>query len=476
MAEMRNFDVIFREYDLRGTEKEGLDESFARRLGWAFASYLKKRLNQSELKVSVGQDVRLNSPSLTENLIQGLIESGINAVDIGVCPTPLLYFSLFTLSVNGGIMVTGSHNPPEYNGFKVCVGKETISGKEIQDLKDIFYQVCPEENQKNKPLAKVEKVDIISQYLSFVEKKFNHLDNFPTLKVAIDSGNGTAGLIAPEILRKVGCQIVELFSEPDGNFPNHHPDPTVLENLKKLQEAVVREKCDFGLAFDGDADRLGVVDEKGEVVFGDKLLAIFARKVLKESPQSKIISEVKCSELVYQEIEKLGGKPIMWKTGHSLLKKKMKEEKALLAGEMSGHFFFADRYFGYDDAIYAALRLVEILKERKKEQPEIKFSHFYAHFPPTFSTPEIRIDCPEEKKNKIVEAIKEKLIKHQQANLSPIIKDLSFVDGVRVSFENGWGLIRASNTQAALVLRFEASTQSNLNEYQNLIGNYLEEC
>lgn len=475
MVVTKNFEVIFRQYDLRGTEKEGLDEGFAHRLGLAFAKFLKKQVKKEKLKVSVGRDVRLNSPYLAKSLIQGLRENGIEVLELEVCPTPLLYFSLFTLPVNGGIMITGSHNPPEYNGFKVCVGKETISGEEIQKLKELFYQINPKENLKVKSLANAEKIDIVQQYLSYMEKEFTFLKELPELKVAVDCGNGTGGLVAPEILRKVGCEVIELFTKPDGNFPNHHPDPTVIENLKDLQETVIKEKCDFGLAFDGDADRLGVVNEEGKIIFGDKLLAIFAESVLKEKPNAKVISEVKCSQLVYQEIERLGGKPIMWKTGHSLIKKKMKEENAPLAGEMSGHFFFSDRYFGYDDAIYAALRLVEVLKEKKLKRPESKLSYLLAHFPSTFATPEIRIDCPEEKKNKSVEEIKEKLLKHQHAKLMPIIKDLNFVDGVRVTFENGWGLIRASNTQAALVMRFEANSERFLKEYQSFIEKRLKE-
>ncbi len=476
MAAPKKFDVIFRQYDLRGTENEGLDGAFARRLGWAYAEFLKNQKIKEKLKVSVGLDARLSSPSLAKSLIKGLTENNVEVFELGVCPTPLLYFSLFTLPVDGGIMITGSHNPPEYNGFKLCIGRETISGKEIQKLKEFFYQTNPKESLKVSPLAKARKIDIVRPYLSHMENEFAYLKDLPELKIAVDCGNGTAGLVAPEILRKVGCEVIELFTKPNGSFPNHHPDPTVIENLKDLQEAVIKEKCEFGIAFDGDADRLGVVNESGDVVFGDKLLAIFAGSILKEKPQAKVISEVKCSQLVYQEIERLGGKPIMWKTGHSLIKKKMKEEKALLAGEMSGHFFFADRYFGYDDAIYAALRLVEILKERKSHQSRVKLSHLYAHFPLTFSTPEIRLECQEDEKKRLVENIKKKLLDHQQAKLQPLIRDLNFIDGIRITFEYGWGLIRASNTQAALVMRVEAKSEAILKEYQSFIEKNLKEC
>lgn len=473
---MKNFDLIFREYDLRGTEKEGLNADFARRLGWAFAAYLRNKLKKESLKVSVGWDARLTSPLLAQNLIGGLLEKGISTLKLEVCPTPLLYFSLFNLEVDGGIMITGSHNPPEYNGFKICLGKETISGREIQSLKRLFYKASQKESPNNDTLATAEKVDIFEKYLSFMKKEFAHLNDYPELKIAVDSGNGTAGLIAPAILKQVGCEVVELFSEPDGNFPNHHPDPTVLTNLKSLQKTVRQKKCDFGVAFDGDADRLGVVDEKGEVVYGDKLITIFARNILEQNPGAKIIGEVKCSQLMYREIERLGGRPIMWKTGHSLIKKKMLKEKALLAGEMSGHFFFADRYFGFDDGIYSALRLTEIFKKERKEKPQTRFSELYANLPPVFSTPEIRIHCPERTKKQLVEVIKEKILNHKQKRLSPLIKDLSLIDGVRIIFEKGWGLLRPSNTQAVLVLRFEGESKEKLKQYQELIKNYFEEA
>lgn len=471
---MKKFEIIFREYDLRGTEKEGLNEDFARHLGWAFAVYLKEKLKKENSKVSIGWDTRLSSPSLAQKLIAGLQEKGVSTFELGICPTPLLYFSLFTLGVDGGIMITGSHNPPEYNGFKICLGKETISGKEIQSLKEIFEKVRKENSSGKKTPVSRKKINIIQKYLRFLEKEFAYLKNYPGLRVAVDSGNGTAGLVAPAILKKIGCEVIELYSEPDGNFPNHHPDPTVLSNLKDLQKTVKQKRCDLGIAFDGDADRLGVVDEKGEVIYGDKLIAVFARNILQQHPGAKIIGEVKCSGLMYQEIERLGGKPIMWKTGHSLIKKKMIEEKALLAGEMSGHFFFADRYFGFDDGIYSALRLIEVLKEEKRRNPRARISQLYPIFTSARSTPEIRVFCPEERKKALVEAIKTKLLEHKEKNLLPKIKELNFIDGVRIEFDRGWGLLRPSNTQAVLVLRFEGKTEKNLKDYQKLVESYLE--
>jgi phosphomannomutase/phosphoglucomutase len=468
---MKSFDVIFREYDLRGTEEEGLNDEFARRLGWAFAEYLRERLKRNNLTVSVGRDVRLNSSSLAQSVSLGLREFGVDVLELGICPTPLLYFSLFTFSPNGGLMITGSHNPPEYNGFKVCVEKETISGKEIEGLKEIFLSVKKPDKIN---LGKIRKVNIIEKYLNYLKEEFAYLENKPKLKVAIDAGNGTAGIVVSQLFKKFGCEVIELFCEPDGNFPNHHPDPTVLSNLKTLRQVVVDECCDLGLAYDGDGDRLGVVDEEGKVIYGDKLMIVFSKKVVSQNPRAKILGEVKCSQVMYDEIEKMGGNPIMWKTGHSLIKKKMKGENALLAGEMSGHFFFADRYFGYDDAIYASCRLIEILKE-EKEKGLKKFSQFFESLPSLFSTPEIRVKCPEEIKRKVVEDIKEKLMQHKKKSLEPHIKKLIFIDGVRILFENGWGLVRASNTQPVLVLRFEAESRDKMETYKNFIESLIRE-
>lgn len=471
MAEADKLEVIFREYDLRGTAKEGLDERFARRLGWAFAEYLRERFGHQGFRVSVGWDVRSNSPALAEHLSQGLTESGVDVLSLGTCPTPLLYFSLFVHPLAGGIMVTGSHNPPEYNGFKICAGKETISGDEIERLKQTFLS-CekPVENIS----GKIDRVDIIEKYLDRLSQEFAYLLEGSRLKVAVDGGNGTAGLVVPRLLERLGCEVIQLFCEPDGAFPNHHPDPTVLSNLTALQEVVLKEGCELGLAFDGDADRLGVVDEQGEVVYGDKLMILFSKQVLSKNPKAKIIGEVKCSRVMYEAIEKMGGDPIMWKTGHSLIKKKMKEEKAHLAGEMSGHFFFADRYFGFDDAVYASCRLIEILKEEKRRGRQ-RFSRLLEGLPALFSTPEIRVECSEIAKRPIVEKIKEKLINHEKNKALPSIREMSLIDGVRIEFDDGWGLIRASNTQAVLVLRFEASSKEYIESYQGFIEDLIEE-
>jgi len=369
-------------------------------------------------------------------------------------PTPLLYFSLHHLAVDGGIQITGSHNPPEYNGFKICLGKTTIYGEEIQKLRRIS-----ESGSFPKGKGSVETREVIHPYREEVLKRIRCGQK--ERKVVLDAGNGVAGLVAPELYARMGVEVEKLFCEPDGLFPNHHPDPTLPENLKHLVQRVSDTSADLGIAFDGDADRIGVVDRKGKTLWGDQLMIIFSRDLLKRHPGAKIIGEVKCSQVLYDDIRKNGGVPIMWKAGHSLIKAKMKEEGALLAGEMSGHLFFAERYFGYDDAIYAGARLLEILTNENKELDEL-----LAGVPSLVSTPEIRLDCPDDQKFQIVADLASEFKKQYQ---------VIDVDGARVVFEGGWGLIRASNTQPVLVLRFEAEDQKTLQEIQKIFMNKLAE-
>lgn len=445
---------IFREYDIRGIAGVDLTKEAIHKIGQSFASIAQ---DKEITKVAIAQDVRLSSPYLTESLIKGITSTGLDVLDLGICPTPLLYFALYQLKVGGGIMVTGSHNPPEYNGLKLCLGKETIYGKEIQNIRKTI-----EEGRFRQGSGKVDKFDIITKYISYLIHNFQNLkDGNRKIKVVIDCGNGTGGLVVPEILKNLNCEVVELYSKPDGNFPHHHPDPTIPEYLQDLIKTTIKEKADVGIAYDGDADRIGVIDEIGNIIWGDKLMIIFSREILKDNPKAKFISEVKCSDLMYQDIQDHGGVPIMWKTGHSLIKAKMKEEGAVLAGEMSGHMFFADRYFGFDDAIYTSCRLIEVLKHNKK-----RLSELLADLPPAFNTPEIRVDCPDQLKFSIVEEIKKKF-----KDKYKIID----IDGVRIKFSDGWGLIRASNTQSILVLRFEATSQNRLNEIRNLIESSLSE-
>ena len=444
--------TIFREYDIRGLAEKDFDKEFALLLGKVHGTIIRDKGGK---RVTVGRDCRATSDPYAEAVIAGLAAVGLHVYDIGVCPTPLLYFSLFHLDVDGGVQVTASHNPSEYNGFKLCVGKDTLYGEQIQNVRSKM-----ERNEfQEKTGGKVERYEIVSPYHQHLLRDVPKLA-WP-LKVVVDAGSGVGGPVSPPIFRELGCTVWEIACTPDGRFPIHHPDPTVPENLEMLIDKVRLEKADLGIAYDGDADRIGAVDEKGNILWGDELLVLFSRDVLKRNPNAAIISEVKCSQRLYDDIAKNGGQAIMWKAGHSLLKAKMKETHALLAGEMSGHMFFKERYFGYDDAIYASLRLLEILA--KSGQP---LSSLLADLPKSVSTPEIRVDCPDDRKFIIAEKATEYFRKHY---------DVIDVDGVRVQFPAGWGLIRASNTQPALVLRFEAQSADKLKEYRAIVEDKLKE-
>jgi phosphomannomutase / phosphoglucomutase len=456
---------IFREYDIRGIAEHDLTSPVVEMLGRAFAAYVRPKGVRS---ATVGYDARLSSPRLCDAIVRGLSSAGIDVTIIGLCPTPVLYFSLFHLKPGAGVMITGSHNPAEFNGFKLCVGKDTIYGEEIQKLKDSMLAApdSGEESPGNR-LGAVTRQAILPAYTACLKDQFTSLRSVP-LKVVLDSGNGTAGLAAPEIIGAMGCEIIELFSEPDGRFPNHHPDPTVPKNLSVLIETVRSTKADLGIAFDGDSDRIGIVDEQGNILWGDQLMVIFSRDILQNMPGATFVSEVKCSQAMYDDIRSRGGTAIMWKTGHSLIKARMKEVHAAMAGEMSGHLFFADRYFGYDDAIYAACRIVEILKKLKNTQGNAgALSSLLDDLPKTFNTPEIRFDCPDDIKFKVVEKVKTLFDRPTGLPLQP--REVITVDGVRAVFNHGWGLIRASNTQPVLVMRFEADSASSLNGIQTMM-------
>jgi len=464
-------DHIFREYDIRGKFGTDITQDTAELLAKAFCYYLGQKTGKTNFKVSIGMDARLSSETLRNGLALGLMSGGASVVDIGLCPTPLQYFSLFADELDGGIMITGSHNPSEYNGFKISVCQETIYGDEIQEIKKIMKAFS---DRGSTIVARIrgnlQNVDLIPHYTDTILKNFEGTlpasDLKKPIKVVIDAGNGTGGLVAPELLRQLGCEVVELFCKPDGKFPNHHPDPTVEANLTALKAEVAEQGADFGVGYDGDSDRIGVIDEKGSVVWGDQLMVIFARAILAKSPGETIVGEVKCSQTMYDEIKKSGGKAVMWKTGHSLIKSRMKELNAAMAGEMSGHIFFADRYFGFDDAIYATCRLVEILAAKRAENPDYAFSSLLDGLAKTITTPEIRVECPEQEKFEIIESLK-KVIK--EGVPGPQIKELIDIDGVRVVFEDGWGLVRASNTQPVLVMRFEATSETLLEDYKGFM-------
>ena len=441
---------LFREYDIRGIVDRDLTEDAVTLIGRAFGTIVRRGGGSF---ITCGRDGRLHSERLENALVRGLNMAGVDVVDIGQCPTPVLYFSIFHLKGSGGIQITGSHNPPEYNGLKMCIGTETIYGRRILQLYEII-----EKGDFEKGDGSVKTHDILPDYLSYLKENINIRR---PVNIVLDCGNGVAALTAPQAFSQQGCRAACLFCEVDGRFPNHHPDPTVLENLDDLKKAVLNENAELGIAFDGDGDRIGVVDENGNVIYGDKILMILARSLLSEHPGAAVIGEVKCSHLLYNDIEAHGGRPVMWKTGHSLIKQKMKETGALLAGEMSGHIFFADRYYGFDDATYAALRLAEIIAAADRP-----LSRFLQDVPETVSTPEIRVECPEKIKFEIVDQARKWFDEHY---------DTIDVDGVRIVFPDGWGLIRASNTQPVLVLRFEAETPERLDEIRRLVEGKLSE-
>ncbi len=442
---------IFREYDIRGIADEELLDAGVELLGRALGTYL---IRHSGSSICLGRDCRLSGSRIHDALLKGLLTSGAHVLDIGVVPTPLLYYSVVHFKAGGGIMITGSHNPPEYNGIKTVCGPGTLHGEEIQQVLKLIQG-----NDFENGAGTVKEIDAVSPYVDEVAAQFQ----FPRrVRVVFDAGNGTAGPVVHRLIEKLNVEAVELFFEMDGRFPNHHPDPTVPANLRDLAKAVRKEKAELGIAFDGDADRIGALDENGEAIYGDMLLLIFGREILSRKPGATFIGEVKCSQAMYDKLSELGGNPIMYKTGHSLIKAKMKQAKAELAGEMSGHMFFADRYYGFDDALYAACRLIEIVARSGKP-----LSAQLEGVPKTISTPELRIDCPDDKKFQVVAKVADIVRRRHQ------VVD---VDGVRVPFAQGWGLVRASNTQPVLVMRFEAASNKLLKEYQTEIEEIVEQA
>jgi phosphomannomutase/phosphoglucomutase len=437
---------IFREYDIRGVAGSDLNRETARRIGGAVGTY---EIDHGKRRITLARDCRISSPELREGFLEGALATGLDVLDVGACPTPLLYFSIRHHRAEGGVMITGSHNPGTENGFKICVGPDTIHGQEIQKLREIA-----ESEAFRKGNGKLSEGSVIPAYQDFVAQNVT-MDR--SLRVIVDGGNGMGGEVAVPLFERLGMEVTPLYCEPDGRFPNHHPDPTVEANIADLKRTVLEKKAHVGIAYDGDADRIGVVDDRGNTIWGDTLLILLAREVLSRKPGACIISEVKASQNLYDDIAARGGRPIMWKTGHSLIKQKMKEEGAVLAGEMSGHIFFADRYFGFDDAIYASCRLLEILAREKRS-----LSDLLADVPPTHVTPEIRVACPDEEKFEVVRRLRDRL-----PAIAPEASVID-VDGVRAVFPDGWALLRASNTGPVLVLRFEARTPERLQQIRDL--------
>ncbi|MCK4680300.1 phosphomannomutase/phosphoglucomutase [bacterium] len=441
---------IFREYDIRGVVDKDLTDDVVRDIGRGFGTYV---LRHGGTSISLGGDVRLSTERFRALVTEGALSVGLDVVDIGTVPTPVLYYSLYVLPVDGSIMITGSHNPPDMNGFKLNLGRDSVYGEEIQKIRKIIESGDFETGE-----GTCSSADIIEQYKDAVRERIK-LDR--PLKVVADCGNGCGSLVAVDILSSLGCEVIPLFCDPDGTFPNHHPDPTVLEYITDLIAAVKEHGADIGIGYDGDADRVGVVDENGDVVFADKMLALLAREVLAEGP-AEIVFDVKCSQALVEDIEAHGGTPVMWRTGHSHLKKKMSDSGAPLGGEMSGHMVLASGYYNIDDAVYASCGILQMLSRSDKS-----LSEMVATLPKYYSTPEIRGEISDDAtKFKMVE----QAVEYFKANY-----DVIDVDGVRILFGDGWGLVRASNTQAVIVMRFEARTEERLAEIQETVTSKLRE-
>ena len=446
---------IFREYDIRGIADRDLTDEVARAVGRAFADWMRER---GKSRIAVGRDVRLSSPRIRAALVEGLRDQGASVIDVGEVPTPALYFAVLRLKADGGVMVTGSHNPIEYNGLKVSDGVSSLHGPEIKDLERRARALGTGPKR-----GTVETASIDEDYLNDL---VGRLTLKRRLKVVVDPGNGAASILGPELIRRLGCDVDAIFAEPDGRFPNHLPDPTVPDLMRSLMVRVRETGADLGIGFDGDADRVGAVDETGGLLYGDQLLALYAGDVLSRRPGEPIVFEVKCSQGLVEYVRERGGKPVMWKAGHSLIKAKMRETKAPLGGEMSGHMFFADEFPGYDDALYGAGRLLRILAAGTTPLSAMVAALPQAKY---VSTPELRLDCPDDRKFAIVAAV----LEHFRAT-----HEVLDVDGVRVQFGDGWGLIRASNTQPVLVARFEARSQERLStiarEVYDVLSRYPE--
>ena len=433
---------ILRAYDIRGILDKTLFLSDAFAIGLSFGTIVSKNGGDS---VCVGYDGRKSSPLMQDSLVKGLVAAGINVFLIGCVPTPMLYFSVYFLKANAGVMITGSHNPPEYNGFKFMLGHKSFYGEDIQALGKISQDAAYKFGQGN-----ICNYNIQSDYIDRLVDEIN-LPN--KIKVAWDPGNGSGSEIVTKLIKKISGNHIVINGAVDGTFPNHHPDPTIEKNLVQLREVVLKENCDLGIAFDGDADRIGVLDSSGRVVWGDQIIAILAKTVLKKNQGAIVIGDVKCSKVLFDEIRRLGGVPLMWAAGHSLVKDKMQETGALLGGEMSGHIFFADNYYGFDDAIYAGLRLLETIKLEN-----LSVDVMFDSLPKMFNTPEIRFECSEERKFLVVQEVKEKM-KNSDAKITDI-------DGIRVDTNEGWWLLRASNTQSALTARCESNSEKGLRKIQ----------
>ena len=467
---MKELEHAFGKNDIRGIYGKDITEELFYNTALGYTKWLAKQTGKAirDLRISVCMDARLHSPSLKDALINGLMDSKVGHIeDLGLAPTPIGYYSEFAHNLDGAMIITASHNPSEYNGMKMTYNKQSLNESQIKEVKEMTF-----ENWKNLP-TELEtynfSTEIIPEYTAEMKEKFGKIGE--GIKVVVDSANATGGIVAPKLYRAIGCDVVELFSEPDGRFPNHHPNPSVLSTLETLSKTVVETGADIGIAFDGDSDRVGIVDSKGKPLTGDKLLLVYAMDIIDEHPT--VVSEVKCSQVLYDTINEAGGNAVMCKTGHGYIKEKMKETHAVLGGEMSGHTFFKDRYYGFDDAIYAGCRMIEIVAKHKKSNPNFKLEELLAPFNKVFTSDEVRFPCPNELKKEVLESMKNQVKNHPDMFGSEI-KDIVTLDGMRIVFKGGFALIRQSNTEPVFTLRFEANNEAECNRFKEAMTSYLD--
>lgn len=484
---MKKYEHAFGKNDIRGIYGEDITEELFYNTGRGFVEWLKVQSGKKEtdMWVTITRDARLHSPVLEKALSDGITSTGANVINLGLAPTPIGYYSEVVgvegYNVIAAAIITASHNPKEYNGLKMTYNKRTLTESQIREVRDITFKNWlnnPETSTENtlKMTGKVEEKNIIPNYIKDMEERFGKIGE--EVKVVVDSANATGGVVGPELYKKLGCEVVELFSEPDGNFPNHHPNPSVEKTLDTLKEVVTKEHADIGIAYDGDSDRIGIVDAEGRFLTGDKLLLIYAQDLIEKCKAKNIVptvvSEVKCSQVLFDTIDKLGGHAVMCKTGHGYIKDKMKETNALLAGEMSGHTFFKDRYYGFDDAVYAGCRIIEIIAKHKKLNPEFKISDMLKAFDEVYSSPEVRYPCPNELKKSTLEKVQTMVESDKNIFGSPI-KDIITLDGMRIVFDGGFALIRQSNTEPVFTLRFEAKTKEECDKLKTVMLGMLDQ-
>ena len=469
---MQRYDHAFGKNDIRGIYGGDITEELFFNIGIGYIKWLTNQNNKQakDLRISVCMDARLHSPSLKSALINGLKEIGVEYIeDLGLAPTPIGYYSEVAHNLDGAMIITASHNPSEYNGMKMTYNRQTLNEKQIKEVKELTYS-----NWKPLPANIIEynfAKEILPEYIAEMKEKFGEIGK--GIKVVVDSANATGGIVGPQLYKELGCEVVELFSEPDGRFPNHHPNPSVLSTLETLSKTVLETGADFGIAFDGDSDRIGVVDSQGKPLTGDKLLLIYAMDMIDSKPI--VVSEVKCSQVLYDTINEAGGTAIMCKTGHGYIKEKMKETNAILGGEMSGHTFFKDRYYGFDDAVYAGCRMIEIVAKNKQNNTEFKLEELLAPFNKVFTSDEVRFPCPNELKKVVLETMKTE-VQNNPEMFGSEIKEIITLDGMRIVFKGGFAMIRQSNTEPVFTLRFEANNELACNRYKNVMTSFLDEC